>query len=109
MAIAAFRREPGTLSRLADGSGTCRACDGGLEVGVVLGIEPGDAAAPAEAGDGETAGVALVRLRPSRRRIEIRHDLLVGDLGDDLLEDILNVGHRRDVALTGVERRRDRK
>ena len=41
--------------------------DAGLQRRVVRGVEPDDAAAPAEAGDAELRGVAAVRLAPRRR------------------------------------------
>ena len=80
--------------------------DTGLEVGAVRGIEPDDAAAPAEAGDPEPGGVAPpFRLGPGGGGVEVLHDLLVRHLGDHLADDLVDVGHGGDVALAGVEGR----
>src|SRR3546814_15038353 len=44
--------------------------DGGLERRVMRGIEPGDAAAPAEAGDAEPRRIAAIGAAPGRRVLE---------------------------------------
>ena len=67
-------------------------------------VEPDDPAAPAEAGDAELRGVALARpLGPGDGRVEVRHHLGVGHLGDDLGDDLLDVLDLRDVPLPGVQ------
>ena len=71
-------------------------------------IEPHDAAAPAEAGDAKLGGVALAfALDEGDRRIEVVHDLLVRDLGDDIADQRLSVGDHLGIALAEVELRRD--
>ena len=70
--------------------------DAGLEVGAVLGIEPDDPAAPAEAGDAEPGVVALpFRLGSGGGGVEVLHDLLVRHLGDHLGDVLVDVGHGR--------------
>lgn len=76
--------------------------DTGLQGRVVSRVEPNDPAAPAEAGDTELRGIGFTtRLRKSNGRVEVGHDLSVGNLGDDL-EDLLEVAQLRNVALASV-------
>ena len=66
--------------------------DAGLEVRVVGRVEPDDPAAPAEAGDAELGDVGLAGLLgPGDRRVEVGHDLRVGNLGDDLGDDLVDI------------------
>src|SRR5262249_53134753 len=82
--------------------------DACLHVRIVCGVEPDDSAAPAEAGDPQSAGVALAAcLCPGNGRVQVGENLGVGDLGDHRLEDLLDVLELGDVALAGIELRRD--
>src|SRR6185437_2010107 len=82
-------------------------CDPRLQLRVVRRVEPYDAPAPAEAGDGEARRIAAVLRRPAGRVVEVRHHLLVGNPGDDRadLVDARELGH---VALPRVELGRER-
>ena len=72
-------------------------------------IEPDHPAAPAIAGDAELGHVSFAGpLGPRDGRIKIRHHLLVGNLGDDLGDDLTNVLDLRDVPLPRIELGGDR-
>ena len=75
-----------------------------LELRVVRGIQPGDATAPAEAGDRERVRVATLARRPGGAGIEVGHHLGVRHPGDDVLEDLAHVGDRAWVALADANR-----
>jgi len=75
----------------------------------VRAVEPDEATAPAEAGDGEAPGVTFAAvLRPGEGRIEIGKDLVVGYLHDHLFDDVLNLLDPADVTLALIQIRRDR-
>src|SRR4030095_1137386 len=75
---------------------------------IVGGVEPYDAASPAESGDTEFGGVCLVLLSPRGRGIEIRYHLLVRNFGDHVLDDLAEILVLADIALPRVHLRRDR-
>ena len=81
----------------------------GLERGIVGGIQPGDAAAPAETRDRQTTSHRRHFCGPDHAGVEIGHDSGIGRLGDDSGEDVLDVGHLARVAVTGEEFGRDGK
>jgi hypothetical protein len=76
----------------------------GLELTTVSRVEPHDATAVAEARDPELRRVAPVARGPLGHRVEIGHDLLVGDLSRDRAR-LVEGGHLGHVPLAGVELR----
>ncbi|MPM99311.1 hypothetical protein SDC9_146502 [bioreactor metagenome] len=83
-------------------------CHASLQPGVMCGIQPGDATAPAETGDRQTIGVPALAGRPGGAGVEIGHDLSVGDLGDDARQDGPDVVEGARVALADEQFWRDR-
>ena len=79
-----------------------------LQVRIVRGIEPGVAAAAAEPGLGDRGGAALVLRRPGERGVEVAVHLVVRLLADHLADDLLDVGHLREVGDAGIDFGRDR-
>src|SRR4029079_946679 len=79
-----------------------------FERGAVRGVKPYDAAAPAKSRDRDAFRVAVLRLRPRDRAVQVVHDLFVGDLRGDLGDDLLAVGDLRDVTLAREQVGRDR-
>ena len=76
--------------------------------GLVRGVEPHDAAAPAEAGDAELGGVGLaLALGEGDGGVEVAHDLLVRHLGDDLGDQLGDLGVALGIALAEIELGRD--
>jgi hypothetical protein len=76
--------------------GDCR-----LHARVVRGVEPGDAPAPAEAGDAEPARVASITGGPLAGGVEVGHHLGIGHGRNDLADGVdLEVGY---VALASVQ------
>ncbi len=83
-------------------------CHSRFQRRIVGGIEPDLAAAPAKTGDAEFRGISLTRaFRPCHGCVEIGGNLFVGNLGDDLRNDLLRIGHARDVAFARKQQRRD--
>ena len=79
-----------------------------LQLRIVRGIEPGVAAAAAESGLGDRGGAALVLRRPGERCVQVAVHLVVRLLADHLADDLLDVGHLREVGDAGVDLGRDR-
>ena len=74
----------------------------------VRGVQPSDASAPTESRDADLAlDAARPRTRPLQRRVEVRHDLRVRHLGDDIAHQRLDIGHLRRIALASEKFRRD--
>ena len=78
-----------------------------FDLGIVGRVHPCDASAPAEAGDCEFVDVALLRGgRVGDGRIEIRHHLRIGNLGNNFRDDLIHL-ELRDIALSRVHFGRD--
>ena len=71
-------------------------------------VKPGDAPAPAKAGDRGAGRIPAARRRESQRRVEILHRRGVGGFGDDR-PDRVYVRRGRRIANSGEEIRRDGK
>ena len=74
----------------------------------VRSVQPRDAPTPTKSRDADLAlDAAGARTRPLQRRIEVRHDLRVRHLGDDIAHQRLDIGHLRRIALASEKFRRD--
>lgn len=71
------------------------------------GVEPGYTPAPAEAGDAKLIHLTTVAAGEGGRRVEIAHHLIVGHLGDDGVDQSLDVADPGGVALTEIKVWRD--
>ena len=71
------------------------------------GIEPGDPATPAIAGDADALRITAIAADKSGEGIEITHHLRVRHLGDDLGKELLEIGDLGRVALPLIKIRRD--
>ena len=81
--------------------------DSRLQGFVVGRVQPDDPSAPAEPGDGQFRCLCLARFfGPCDGRVEVRHDLCIGNRLDDF-EDLLEVAQFRHVSLAGIQFRGD--
>ncbi|KAG1393354.1 hypothetical protein G6F59_014383 [Rhizopus arrhizus] len=77
--------------------------DGGAYVGVVRGVHPRQAPAPAKARHRHAAGVAAVLRGPGHAGIQVGEHLLVRHLADQVGDELGDVGIDRGIALALVE------
>jgi hypothetical protein len=71
------------------------------------GIQPGNASAPAEAGDQQTMGIAAVACGPAGDVVEVGQHLRIRHFADQLLEQGGDIGVVIRIALAEVELWRD--
>ena len=71
----------------------------GLDLGLVRGVEPHNAPAPAKASDRQARGVATVARGPGHRGVQVGHHLGVGHFGHHFGHQLAHIGVLGGVAL----------
>ena len=75
----------------------------GFERGIMRGVQPYLASAPAKAGDGRVLDVAAVAACPGQGGVQIRHYLIVRHLADQAADQFADAGDLARVALAEIE------